>query len=144
MATNARTVSATRDAVWRALSDGNTYGHWVVGTSEIRAVDPQWPQRGSRLHYTVGRGPLRHEGHTEVLAVDDRRRLELKAHAWPAGSARIELILDDVGERCRVTMVEHPADGVVARLHNRLADLLLKLRNVVALRRLDRIAAQRQ
>lgn len=144
MATNVRTVRANRDAVWRALSDGDSYAHWVVGTSAIRAVDEHWPQRGSRLHYTVGRGPLRHEGHTEVLDVDEHRRLELKAHAWPAGSARIELILDDVGDRCRVTMVEHPAGGLAARLHNRLADLLLKVRNVVSLRRLDRIAEQRQ
>ena len=142
MATNRRNLAATRDTVWRALADGHSYARWVVGTSSIRAVDDTWPRRGSRLHYRIGRGPLRHDGHTEVLDVDEGRRLELEAHAWPAGTARIELILDDAGSRCRVTMVEHPARGVAAALHNPLGELLLKIRNVETLRRLDKLADQ--
>ena len=128
--------------MWRTLSDGHSYARWVVGTSQIRSVDDSWPARGSRLHYSVGRGPLRHDGHTEVLDVDERRRIELEAHAWPIGTARIELVLDDAGNDCRVTMVEHPARGVVATLHNPIGELLLKVRNVEALRRLGRLAKQ--
>lgn len=133
-------MNAARDDVWATLSDGHSYSKWVVGTSDIRDVDDHWPARGSRLHYTVGRGPLRHEGHTEVLSVDPGRRLELEAHAWPLGSVRIELRLDDDDERTRVTMVEHPARGAAAALHNPAGDLLLKLRNVETLRRLERLA----
>lgn len=143
LATNRRTVAATRDAVWQALADGHSYAQWVVGTSAIRGVDDDWPARGSRLHYSIGRGPLRHDGHTEVLDVDQGRRLELEAHAWPAGSARIELQLEDDGPNCRITMVEHPARGIAALLHNPIGEALLKLRNVEALRRLDRLAARR-
>lgn len=145
MATNRRTLACSREAVWQVLSDGDRYSRWVVGTSSIRAVDDTWPAVGSRLHYRIGRRPLAHDGHTEVLAMTPGSRLELEAHAWPLGTARIELLLadhDDVGAgpRCEVTMVEHPARGTAAVLHNPLGDALLKLRNVEALRRLERQA----
>jgi len=143
VATNQRTFTTSRQSVWQTLCDGRTYAHWVVGTTSIRDVDDDWPARGSRLHYSIGRGPLRHDGHTEVLDVDDGRRLELEAHAWPVGTARIELLLDDDGPNCRVTMVEHPARGAAAALHNPVAEMLLKLCNVEALRRLDRLARRR-
>lgn len=144
MATNRRTLAASRQTVWRALCDGFSYSSWVVGTSAIRAVDDAWPAPGSRLHYRVGRGPLTHEGHTEVLAMTEGSRLELEAHAWPLGTARIELLLaDDPDGGCTVTMVENPARGTAAALHNPIGDGLLKLRNVEALRRLDRLAASR-
>jgi uncharacterized protein YndB with AHSA1/START domain len=141
MATNRRTLTAPREAVWQALCDGHKYSSWVVGTSSIRAVDDAWPAPGSRLHYRVGRGPLTHDGHTEVLSMTEGSRLELEAHAWPLGTARIELLLTDAPDGgCEITMVEHPARGAAAMLHNPVGDGLLKLRNVEALRRLDRLA----
>ena len=144
MATNTRTFAISREAVWRVLADGHTYSSWVVGTSAIRDVDNHWPALGSRLHYRVGRGPLSHDGHTEVLSVDDGSRLELEAHAWPLGTARIELTLKDAPNGgCLVHMVEHPAQGTAAMLHNPVGDGLLKLRNVETLRRLEKLAKQR-
>ena len=95
------------------------------------------------MHYRVGRGPIAHDGHTEVLAMTEASRLELEAHAWPLGTARIELLLADAPDGgCDVTMVEHPARGVAAVLHTPVGDGLLKLRNVEALRRLDHLAAR--
>ena len=144
MATNSRVLALPREAVWQLLTDGHAYSSWVVGTSSIRGVDPDWPVIGSRLHYRVGRGRFSHDGHTEVLAVDEGKRLELEAHAWPLGTARIEITLQDAPDGgCAVTMVEHPARGTAAMLHNPVGDALLKLRNVEALRRLER-AARRQ
>src|SRR3954452_23699128 len=143
MATNSRTFAVPRDAASGVLVDGYTYASWVVGTSAIRDVDAQWPAAGSQLHYRVGRGPLRHDGHTEVLSVDEGKRLELEAHAWPLGTARIELTVEDVPDGgCRVVMVEHPAQGSAAALHNPIGDGLLKLRNLEALRRLKKLAQQ--
>src|SRR6478735_6764794 len=145
MATTSRTFRVPRDAVWGVLSDGHAYSSWVVGTSAIRDVDEHWPAVGSRLHYRVGRGPLRHDGHTEVLSVNDGKRLELEAHAWPLGTARIELTLTEASDGgCVVHMVEHPAQGTAAMLHNPVADGLIKLRNVEALRRLEHVASRRR
>jgi uncharacterized protein YndB with AHSA1/START domain len=140
MATNSRRMNAARGRVWARLADGDCYTHWVVGTTAIRDVDAHWPAVGSRLHYTVGRGPLRHEGHTEVLDVEPGRRLELEAHAWPLGTARIELRLDDDRGGTQVVLVEHPARGPVTKLYHPALDLLLKFRNVEALRRLERLS----
>jgi uncharacterized protein YndB with AHSA1/START domain len=144
MARNCRLIAAPRDAVWRTLADGHSYADWVVGTSEIRSVDDEWPAPGSRLHYTVGRGPLRHEGHTEVVAVETGQRLQLEAHAWPMGSVHIDIDLTDAdgAEGTVVTMIEEPKRGLLARLHNPLGDAVLRLRNVEALRRLARLSTR--
>lgn len=140
MAQNRRVFAAPRAAVWRTLADGHSYADWVVGTSEIRSVDDDWPAPGSRLHYTVGRGPLRHQGHTEVVAADTGRRLQLEAHAWPVGSVHIDIDLADDAGGTVVTMVEAPKRGLAARLHNPVGDALLRLRNVESLRRLARLS----
>lgn len=139
MAVNSRRMSVPRSDVWSSLSDGHVYSDWVVGTSHIRTVDPHWPAPGARLYYSIGRGRLRYDGHTEVLAADPGRRLELEAHAWPLGTMRIELRLIDDGDGTCVVMVERPARGAWAPLHNRAGDLLLSLRNKEALRRLERL-----
>lgn len=140
MARNTRRMSISRDHVWSALADGRTYSTFVVGTSTIRDVDDHWPAKGARLHYRVGRGPLTHDGHTEVKTVEEGRRLELEAHAWPLGSVHIAFTLSDHGDGTVVELVEHPARGAAAMLHNPLGDALLKLRNVETLRRLERLA----
>src|SRR5437763_13455241 len=140
MARNTRRMPARPDDIWSTLSDGHTYSRWVVGTTTIRDVDQDWPSVGSRLHYSVGHGPLRHDGHTEVTTVDPGRCLELEAHAWPLGSVRIAITLHEEGDGTLVEMVEHPARGAAALLHNPLGDVLLRLRNVETLRRLERLA----
>jgi uncharacterized protein YndB with AHSA1/START domain len=142
VANNRRQMRVTREQVWAVLSDGHRYAEWVVGTDHIRDVDSGFPTVGSRLHYTVGRGPLRHEGHTEVLAVTAGQEIELEAHAWPLGTARIVLRLSDGDAGCSVEIEEHPSRGVARRLHNPVLDLAVKARNVETLRRLERAAAQ--
>jgi uncharacterized protein YndB with AHSA1/START domain len=144
MSTHTRVFTAPRADVWAVLADGRSYAEWVVGTSRIRSVDATWPATGSRLHYRVGRGAFSHDGHTEVLSVEPGRRLELEAHAWPAGTARIQLELEDVDGGCGVAITEAPHRGIGAFLHNPIGDALLKLRNVETLRRLEKSVTNRQ
>src|ERR1043165_82841 len=80
----------TPKAVFDVLRDGGSDREWVVGTREIRTVEQGWPDPGTALHYTVGYGPLRKDDETRSLSYEPDHRLELEAHAWPAGSARIE------------------------------------------------------
>jgi uncharacterized protein YndB with AHSA1/START domain len=133
-------MPVSREKVWDVLSDGMRYAEWVVGTDHIRDVDSSFPALGGRLHYTVGRGPLRHEGHTQVLSVDVARCIELEAHAWPLGTVRIVLRLNDTDDGCLVEIEEHPRRGIAKTLDNPLFDLLIKARNVETLRRLERAA----
>lgn len=151
MAVNRRRVPVSRQQVWRVLSDGFSYENWVVGARRIRDVDAGFPEPGTRLHYAVGVGPIEHQGHTEVREVEPGRRLVLEAHAWPVGTARIEIRLEDDDDiasdgndgGCTVTMEERPARGLPAALHNPLQDAVFRARNVVTLRRLERLARER-
>ncbi len=124
-------------AVFDVLRDGATYADWVVGTRAIRVVEPGWPAAGSALHYTIGYAPLRKDDRTTSRAYEPDVRLEMEAHAWPAGTARIELRAEPVEGGVRVSIDEHPERGPAKLLHNPLADLLIKTRNVETLRRLE-------
>lgn len=129
--------------VFDVLRDGYSYGDWVVGTRKIRDVDSGWPAEGSRLHYTVGYSPLRKDGHTTSRSYEQDVRLELEAHAWPAGTALIVITAKTVDDGTLVSIDEQPWRGVARTLHNPLADALIKVRNVEALRRLERLARSR-
>lgn len=138
MATTRRLMrDVTPEQVFAVLRDGKSYGHWVVGTRAIRAVDPGWPAEGTRLHYTVGYGPLRKDDVTTSRAYLPDDRLELEAHAWPAGTAGIVLRVEAVADGTRVAIDEAPARGPAKLLHNPATDLLIKVRNVETLRRLE-------
>lgn len=126
-----------RKTVFDVLRDGQSYETWVAGTRMIRAVDPGWPEPGTALHYTVGYGPVRKDGHTESLAYEPDRRLELEAHGWPAGTVRIELRAEQAQDGTLVTIDEHPLRGPARPAHNPFFDLLIGLRNVETLRRLE-------
>jgi hypothetical protein len=131
-------------AVFDVLRDGWTYADWVIGTRAIRAVDPGWPEPDRALHYTVGYGPLRKDDETRALAYEPDRRLELEAHAWPAGTARIELRAEPVADGALVTIDEHPLRGPAKLLHNPLLDAVIRVRNVETLRRLEGLARDRR
>src|SRR5687767_4146389 len=113
MAITRRTMrGVTPTQVFDALRDGHSYGHWVVGTQTIRAVDPGWPTEGTRLHYTVGYAPLRKDDVTTSLAYVPDERLELEAHAWPAGTAGIVLRAEPAGDGTLVSIEEAPSRGI--------------------------------
>jgi hypothetical protein len=130
-------------AVFEVLRDGMSYGDWVVGTQTIRAADPGWPQVGTQLHYRTGRWPLRKDDRTISRAYLPDSRLELEARAWPLGTARIVLAAQDKDGGVEVSIEEHPHRGLAARLHNPVMDVLVKLRNVETLRRLEAQARRR-
>ena len=142
MARNVAFIPAPIERVFAVLSDPQSYAYWVVGSDAIRDADDGWPAVGTRLHHRVGIGPLKLNDDTEVLAVTGPTRLTLHARARPLGTAVVDLSLEDMGVRTRVTMVEEPGDRFSRLLHNPLADLILRRRNDVALRRLAELATR--
>lgn len=133
----------TPSQVFDVLRDGQTYGDWVVGTRKTREVHPEWPAAGTAIHYTVGYRPVRKDGVTTSMAYEPEQRLVLEAHAWPAGTAGISITAQPRGGDTLVSIDEAPLRGPAARVHNPLADLLIKARNVETLRRLERLARRR-
>lgn len=128
------------EAVWDALADASGYAYWVVGSSEIRDADPNWPQPGSRFHHTVGLGPLKVDDHTESLEARRPTFLRIRAKARPLGTAKVTFTMtpQDGGTRVRIT--ENP-DGLTSWLTlNPLVQLLVKGRNAESLMRLEELA----
>jgi uncharacterized protein YndB with AHSA1/START domain len=136
VSTTSRPLAATPEQVWEVLADGWLYPLFVVGAARMRAVDDSWPAVGSRLHHSVGSWPLLIDDTTEVLEVEEGRRLLLLARGWPAGQAHVDISLQPSGDTTVVTMVEDATSGPGLLIPKPLRDAQLHVRNVEALRRL--------
>ena len=138
MARNQTEIARTREQVFAFLSDPYRYEDWVVGSSEIRDVQGEWPDVGATFHHTQGVPKLGLKDTTTVLACEPPRRLLLCVRARPAVIAEVELTLRPNGSGTLVSMVEQPVGGLVGKLQNPLFDAGLRLRNAESLRRLKR------
>ncbi|MEU8899844.1 SRPBCC family protein [Nocardia sp. NPDC048505] len=128
-------VNAPAEQVFEILADGWMYPNWVVGASHIRAVDPGWPEVGTRIHHSVGPWPLTINDTTVVRVVEPPRLLELEARAWPFGTAAIRLEL--VGEGyTEIRMTETVSGGPGRMLPGLGQAALLAPRNLESLSRL--------
>jgi uncharacterized protein YndB with AHSA1/START domain len=143
MARNQRLIPVPPERVFAVLSDPDAYGHWVVGSDAIRDADSAWPAVGSRFHHRVGIGPLKVNDHTEVVAMEPARRLELQAKARPLGTAKVALDLERRGGGTMVTMVEDAGDPLTRLLFNPITHFFVRRRNDESLRRLERLATSR-
>lgn len=143
MVTVTRRMRCPADAVLAVLADGWAYATWVVGASRIRAVDPDWPAPGTRIAHSVGLWPVLLDDVTESLAWDPTGRLELQAHAWPAGEARVVLEVRPDGAGCVVRMTEDAVRGPGARVPRPLRAAALVPRNRESLLRLALLAERR-
>jgi len=140
VAINEAYISATPDAVFDVLSDPESYGHWVVGSKEIRDAEAGWPAPGTRFHHSVGFGPLTLNDHTVCKRAERPRMIELWARARPVGTAIVRLDLEPEGAGTRVRMREDPGDALTAFAFNPLMHLLVRRRNHESLRRLAELA----
>jgi hypothetical protein len=136
-------MQATPQQVWEVLADGWLYPLWVVGATRMREVDEQWPERGSRLHHSVGTWPLTLDDITEVEESVPGARLVLNAHAWPAGRADVTISLRPHGADTEVVMEEQAVSGPGSLVPRLAQDPLLNWRNVESLRRLAFLAERR-
>ena len=137
-------IPAAPDAVWSVLADGYSYADWVVGTRQVRQVDPDWPRPGTSLHFTAGLGPVTVDDKTTSRLCEQGSRLELEAYAMPYGSVRISIeVLPWGGEETVVIIDEHPLRGPSALLENPLVELVLTIRNRRMLRKLAGVVAHR-
>lgn len=144
MARNQRIIDASPEAVFDVLSDPRSYAYWVVGSMGIRDADEGWPAQGTRIHHTVGIGPLRIRDYSVVEEVRPGRFLQLQAKTRPMGKASVELELERADGGTRVTMIESPADAATAFVFQPLTHLLMRARNVRSLERLAELAEGRR
>ena len=127
-------------AVWDALSNAGGYGYWVVGSKVIRDADATWPAPGSKIHHTVGLGPLEISDHTESIEADEPHRLQLRAKGRPLGTAKVTLEMTPKDGGTVVTITENP-DGAFRPLALvPPLQLFSALRNAESLMRLEELA----
>ncbi|UKA53323.1 SRPBCC family protein [Arthrobacter sp. FW305-BF8] len=141
MSTVTQVFNSPASAVWKVIADGWLYSGWVVGASRIRDVDARWPEVGALLHHSVGAWPLLINDSTKVTAVEPERRLELIARGWPVGEAKVVITLEDLGEQCRVTIIEDAVRGPGLAVPKALRDPVITVRNRETLNRLELMAA---
>lgn len=136
MPTVHRSTTASPEQVWDVLADGWSFAGWVVGASRIREVDRGWPSAGTRIHHSVGSWPLVLDDTTSVVSAEPGRQLVLQARGWPAGEARVELVLEPEGDGCRLTMAEQLVRGPARLVPGPLQWLGIAPRNAECLHRL--------
>jgi hypothetical protein len=140
MVTVTRAARCTTDAVLRVLADGWSYSTWVVGTARIRAVDPTWPEPGTRILHSVGLWPALLDDETVVRAWDPERSIELQARGWPAGEARVLIEVTPVAVGCLIRITEDADKGPGVLVPRPVRSAVIRPRNVETLRRLALIA----
>ncbi|WP_278314571.1 SRPBCC family protein [Lolliginicoccus levis] len=142
MATTLRT-SATPTDIWNVLSDAWLYSGWVVGSSRIRDVDPQWPRQGTRFHHSIGAWPLLNNDYTEVVSSEPLRCLELVARTSPFAKARVRVTIDEVEHGSEITLEEWVITAPAKWIPRPAQETLAAPRNKECLRRLAMIAEGR-
>jgi short-subunit dehydrogenase len=135
-----RHTAAPAQAVWAVLSDGWSYAGWVVGASRVRDVDPSWPAPGARIHHSVGLWPALINDRTSVVSSVPDRAIVLKARAWPAGEARVEITVEPDASGCTVRITEDAVAGPGRLVPHAVRQGLIIPRNREALRRLEFLA----
>ena len=137
MSSVSRQFDRAAPEVYDALVDPRTYPSWLVGASDIRGVDDDWPRVGSKFHHRVGVAPLTLADSSELLAHEPPRLLRLAVRARPLISAVVTFQLVGDAERCVVTMEEEPAVRAIGNIVRPVMDPLTHLRNHLSLKRLD-------
>lgn len=136
-------VAVPPDVVWKTLSDGWMYSQWVVGAVAIRDVDSEWPEKGSRIHHSVGIWPVLIDDNTEVIDAVPNHRLVLRARAWPIGETTVDIRLVETSSGTDVSLMEDAASGRGRLLPRVVRQRLFSVRNTESLQRLALIAEGR-
>ncbi len=143
MSVTVRALDCTPEQVFAVLEDPWVYPTWVVGASRLRAADPTYPRQGARLHHSIGVWPFVLDDETVVDTWDAPRRMVLEAKTRPFGRERVIIDVKPRGTGCVVRMEEYPIGGPARLIPRPIADLILHIRNVETLRRLEYVARGR-
>lgn len=136
-------IDAPPPDVFAILLDPECYGYWVVGSKEIRAVDPEWPAKGAAFHHSVGTEAGELKDRTEIIEIAPPELLRLRAYVRPAGIMEVTIRVRDKGGRSEVVIEEVPSDGTPPKKVESFVSPLIYARNLWSLRRLRKLVRAR-
>ncbi len=139
MSYTCRAYTATPAEVFAVLADPDSYPDWLIGTSDIRDHDPDWPAVGSKFNHLVGIKPFVLPDSTVVVEVEPDRLLRLHVRARPLVSAVVTFTITGGTDGCVVCIEEEPALRVIGNLVRPLLDPVIHVRNHRSLRRLAQV-----
>lgn len=139
-AVTSRTIKATSDEVWSVLANGWMYSGWVVGAATVRDVDPDFPNRDSNLHHSVGLWPIVLNDVTTVSESAPGELLVLRVRTRPFGEGVVRLSLHPGEDGTRVSMAERAIKGPMKYLPESVQAAVFTKRNDECLRRLAHLA----
>jgi uncharacterized protein YndB with AHSA1/START domain len=139
LAKNELFIDVVPDRVFEVLADAHSYEHWVVGAKRIRHADSGWPEPGTRLHHSLGVGPLTLNDNTKVIESDPPHHLVLEARGRPFGIAHIEFNVKGERGGSRVELHEWLVEPRLLAALNPVFAPLIRLRNTETLRRLTSV-----
>ncbi|MBU7600752.1 hypothetical protein JGS22_024790 [Streptomyces sp. P38-E01] len=99
MAVRKHLIDPSPTDVWAVLEGEHPYGRWVVGASDSRADEGNWPEKGSSLAHSLRLGPKEFASRTVVRRIDRPQTLELEADGGPLGTARIAFDIRPWGDK---------------------------------------------
>lgn len=143
MSSNAREIPASPDEVFAVLSDPTTFPDWLIGDSEIRDFDHNWPSPGSKIHHLIGVKPFTLPDDSEVIDVEPNRSLTLRVRIRPFFVGNVTFRLVGGPDRTVVSIDEEPVPALVAAITRPIVDPLLHARNHRTLIRLERFLEAR-
>ncbi len=144
MSRNRTMVQASPETIFAVLSDPRACARFVVGNKLVRHFEPAFPEPGSGFHPTLGVGPLVLRDATRVVEADWPRQLVFDAGMRPFAVNRTAFRLEPRGGLTEIEVEEYPVASPAAKVWNRALDAILWLRNAELLRRLKKLAEQRQ
>ena len=95
-----RTINASRQRVWAALTDPEEMKRWYGADLMDVHIHAFEAESGGTFSITMDDGENRYDIDGTILEVVEHERL---AHSWYVGRVRFEL--DDVGEGCEIVLI---------------------------------------
>lgn len=141
MSRNDIVIEASPKVVYDALLQPGNYPRFVAGAKQLRDVDDDWPQEGSRFHHKVGVGPIEVADNTKLVDKTPNEHVVLDVRVRPFGTGLVTFDLEPIGrgDKTHVVMTEDFTQGCLTSLPGPIRNGVLRVRNVVTLRRLRRL-----
>jgi len=136
MAINHVRSSLPPKKVFEHITNPWEYPKWLLGASTMRDVDDDFPAVGSNFHHRVGVGPLKINDRSQVLEVEQDRKLVLLVKARPVFQGKVTFTIEPQSDGGSLLTIEEVPAFPGAELARPIVDPPTHARNKKSLENL--------